>query len=175
MSTNLKPGQRAERRTFITIAEWTEGSSDTPKRVILGKRVEDASMEFNADIEQTTDILGINYTDVNKTQPQMTFDPAYIIGGDDLMEYLYKAALRNDMSAFNNVFTVYQVAAFDGDKTNGYYTVKHENCSIIPTSLGGDAYLAMPFDVYFSNDITEGTINKLADDFEFTETQTVAG
>ena len=154
-------GQREERKTLITVASWTEGSNTT-KTAILGARVEDSSIEFNADVETTTDILGINYTDVNKTQPQQSFDPAYILGGDDLMAYLNEKALSNDINGYNGAFDVYIVAAYmtevSGTSTK-YRTIKHSNCSIIPQSLGGESYVGMPFDVHFSNDITMGSVS----------------
>lgn len=163
----LTTGQRAERKMLITVAEWKEGDDGTKKRVILGKRTEDSSIEFNADVETSTDILGINYSDIGKTQPQQTFDPAYVIGGDDFMSYLLTAAMKNDISAYNGKFDVYIIAAWLTD-AGKYYAVKHAGCSIIPDSLGGEAYAGMPFTVYFSNDITEGSVDKLSDDFEFT-------
>ncbi len=148
-------GKRVERKMLITIATWgTDGAA------ILGARVEDSSIEFNADVETTTDILGINYTDVNKTQPQQTFDPAYVIGGDKLMEYMTEASLSNNINAYNGAFDVYVVAAYLTDGTK-YKTVKHSKCSIIPSSIGGESYLAMPFDVYYSNDITEGSVTSI--------------
>ena len=156
---SMAVGQRAERKLLITIAAWTEDSEK--KACILGTRTEDSSIEFNADTATSTDILGINYTDVNKTQPQQTFDPAYIIGGDDLMAYMNQAALRNDINAYNGVFDVYVVAAYLKD-TAKYYTVKHSGCSIIPSSLGGDSFVSMPYDVYFSNEITEGYVSSIA-------------
>lgn len=155
---DMAANQRTERKTLITIAKWKE--NETTKTAILGARTEDSSIEFNADVETTTDILGINYTDLNKTQPQQSFDPAYIIGGDALMAYLNAAALGNDINAYNGVFDVYIVAAYlkDADK---YFCVKHSGCSIIPQSLGGDSFVSMPFDVYFSNDITKGSVAKI--------------
>lgn len=167
MALNLETGQRAQRKTLITVAEWLTGTTTTI-REILGTRVEDSSIEFNADIETTTDILGITYTDVNKTEPQQTFDPFYVIGGSQLAEYLTEAALKNDIDAYNNKFNIYVIAAFKSGGTNGYYAVKHEGCSIIPTSIGGDSYTALPIEVHYSNDITEGSVDKLASDFVFT-------
>lgn len=166
---NLNNGQRAERKTFITVAEWgTDGDS---KREILGTRVEDSSLELNADIEKMTDIRGINYADVNKTEPQQDFDPYNIMGGSALAEYLVKAALENDIAKYNGVFTVYLILAVLGTE-GSYYAVKHTGCSIIPTSVGGDAYVSMPIEVHLSNNITVGTVDKLADDFEFSPSVT---
>ena len=87
MAVNLDTGVRAQRKTLITVAEWTDGG--TQKREILGARTEDSSIEFNPDIETVTDILGITYTDVNKTEPQQDFDPFYVMKDSDLAEYLY--------------------------------------------------------------------------------------
>lgn len=165
MAVNLGAGQRAQRKTLITVAEW--GKDSAKKREILGVRTEDSSIEFNADIATSTDILGTTYTDVNKTEPQQTFDPFYLIGGSELGDYLASAALANDIQAYNNVFNVYIITGFIG--TDGQYEcVKHEGCSIIPTSLGGDSYVSMPIEVHFSNKITKGTVDKLSDDFTFT-------
>lgn len=171
---NLKEGQRAERKLLITVAEWdgTKYGGTANDREILGKRTEDSSIEFNPDIETSTDIRGINYTDVNKTQPQQDFDPYYILGGSKLGSYLTQAALENDIQAYNNVFTIYIITAFIG-ADGAFHTVKHSNCSIIPTSLGGDNYTNMPIEVHLSNDITKGTVDsgddgKLSEDFVFT-------
>lgn len=138
-------------------------------RQILGARTEDSSIEFNPDVETSTDILGITYTDVNKTEPQQDFDPMYIIGGSKLAAYLVTNALANNIDAYNNVFNMYLISAFiDGDKASSYYAVCHSGCTILPTSMGGDAYTALPIEVHFSNNITEGSVDKLTDDFTFT-------
>lgn len=185
----LDNGQRVQRKYLITVAEWGgtwDDSGDKPtytgttNREILGTRVEDSSIEFNADIATSTDIRGTTYTDVNKTEPQQTFDPMYVLGGSDLGEYLVKAALKNDIDKYNGVFNIYIITAFIGvanetsvsetepkETVTDYYAVLHRNCSVIPTSLGGDAYTAMPIEVHYSNDLFEGSVNKLAKAFTF--------
>lgn len=162
---NLTSGQRAERKLLITVAEWTEGTTLT--REILGTRTEDSSIEYNSDIETTTDILGINYTDLNRTQPQQDFDPYLILGGSKLGAKLNDIRRRNALSELNQ-FTMYIITAFVGDSTNGYAAEKHVNCTITYNSIGGDTNVNFPISVYFSNDITSGTVNKLSDDFVFT-------
>lgn len=166
---NLATGQRAERKLLITVAEWTEGSSQGSSQVreILGTRTEDSSIEYNPDIETTTDILGINYTDLNKTQPQQDFDPYLILGGSKLGAKLNDIRRRNALSELSQ-FTVYIITAFVGDATNGYAAEKHTGCTITYNSIGGDTNVNFPISVYFSNNITLGTVDKLADDFVFT-------
>lgn len=161
---NLNEGQRAERKLLITVAEWTEGS--TQVREILGRRTEDSSIDYNADIETTTDILGINYTDLNRTQPQQDFDPYLILGGSKLGAKLNDIRRRNAISELN-VFTVYIITAFAG-AAGSYEAEKHTDCTIVYNSIGGDANVNMPISVYFSNNITTGTVDKLSDDFTFT-------
>lgn len=171
---NLAQHQRAERKLLITVAEWEEtvGTTTTTKREILGRRTEDSSIEYNPDIQTSTDILGINYTDVNKTQPQQDFDPYLILGGSALGAFLNDKRRRNALSELNS-FKIYIITAFVGDSTNGYATERHDDCTILYNSMGGDANVNFPISVYLSNKITTGTVNKLSDDFEFTPDVTV--
>lgn len=161
---NLPTHQRAPRKLLITVAEWTDGS--TQKREVLGRRTEDSSIEYNADIETTTDILGINYTDVNRTQPQQDFDPYLILGGSELAAKLNDIRRRNAIEELSQ-FTIYIITAFVGT-AGSYEAEKHVNCTIAYNSIGGDTNVNMPISVYLSNDITNGTVDKLSDDFTFT-------
>lgn len=175
MAMNLTEGKVAQRKTLIMVAEWPETGSETPNRELLGTRTEDSSYELNPDIQTSQDILGKTYTDVNKTEPQQTFDPFYLIGGSKLGEYLVNAILENNIDAYTNAFTVYIIAAFISETVTEsqtsvtyYRTAKHTGCSIIPTAIGGDTRNNMPIEVHYSNVITMGKVNKLSDDFTFT-------
>lgn len=142
-------------------------TSTTNYREVLGVRTEDSSIEFNPDIETSTDILGTTWTDVNKTEPQQDFDPFYLMGGSELGAYLAEAALDNNIDAYNNTIDVYVITSFIGS-SGSYKAVKHQHCSVIPQSMGGDSYVSMPIEVHYSNDIIRGTVDKLGDDFVFT-------
>lgn len=161
---NLREHQRAERKLLLTVVEWMEGT--TPVREIVGRRTEDSSIDYNADIETTTDVLGINYTDVNRTQPQQDFDPYLILGGSKLGALLNDIRRRNALSELDQ-FNIYIITAFAGT-TGAYEAEKHTGCTIAINSIGGDTNVNMPISVYFSNDVTLGTVDKLADDFVFT-------
>ncbi len=163
---NLPTHQRAPRKLLVTVVEWTESGSESPKREVLGRRTEDSSIEYNADTETTTDILGINYTDVNKTQPQQDFDPYLVLGGSELAAKLNDIRRRNAIEELSQ-FTVYIITAFTGS-ASAYDAEKHVNCTIVYNSIGGDVNVNMPISLYFSNDITLGTVDKLSDDFKFT-------
>ena len=169
---NLNAGQRAARKLLITVAEWTEGTGQV--REILGTRTEDSSIEYNADIQTTTDIRGFNYTDLEKTQPQQQFDPFLILGGSRLGAFLNDIRRRNAVTELNQ-FTMYIITAFIGDSTSGYDAEKHTDCTITYDSIGGDTKVNFPITVYFSNNITTGTVNKLSADFEFSPDVSVGG
>ena len=165
---NLAAGQRAERKLLITVAEWTDAASpEKPLREILGTRTEDSAIEYNPDIQTSTDILGINYTDVNKTQPQQDFDPFLVIGGSKLGAKLNDIRRRNALSELSQ-FTIYVITAFVG--TDGALQAeKHVGCTILYNSIGGDANVNFPISVYLSNDSKTGTVDKLSSDFVFVE------
>ena len=177
MAFNLQAGQRAARKLLITVAEWKEtvGTSVTTMREILGTRTEDSSIEYNADIETTTDIRGINYSDVNRTQPQQDFDPYLILGGSKLGEKLNDIRRRNAVTELNQ-FTVYVITAFKGE-AGQYEAEAHTGCTIAYTAIGGDSNVNMPISVYLSNDYNgsgapkTGTVDKLTEDFQFSPDQ----
>lgn len=168
---NLKPGQRAERKLLVTVVEWEEPQAGTTAtetmRELLGVRTEDSSIEYNPDIQESTDILGNNYTDVNKTQPSQSFDPFLILGGSKLGAFLNDIRRRNALSELQQ-FTVYVITAFIGDETNGYEAERHTDCSITYESFGGDANVNFPITVHYSNKITTGTVDKIGPDLTFT-------
>lgn len=136
-------------------------------RTILGKRTPDSSIEFNVDSEDSTDILGINYHDINKTQPSQSFDPHLILGGDKFSEFLNDIRRRNALTELSQ-FTAYVITSFIGDATNGYDAERQTGCTVEYDSIGGEDNVNFPFTLYFSNNITLGKVDKLADDFTFT-------
>lgn len=169
----LPQHQRAERKLLLTVAEWTEGTGTSASQVreLLGRRTEDSSIEYNADIQTSTDILGINYTDINKTQPQQDFDPYLILGGSKLGALLDDIRRRNALAELSQ-FTLYVITAYidtGSGTTHAYQAEKHINCTITYNSLGGDANVNMPISVYFSNESVTGTVDKLSIDFTFTQ------
>ena len=176
---NLKAGQRGERKLLITVAEWNEpaldGTTETTVEVreILGTRIADSQIDYNPDIQESTDILGQNYTDVNKTQPTQAFEPNTIIGGAKLSAYLNDIRRRNALSELTGAFTIYVITVFVGNETDGYEAEKHEECTITYDSIGGESNVDFPFTVHFSNKITTGTVDKLTPDFNFTSDVTI--
>ena len=154
--------------TGETAPTWAESTYyKTVDRAILGKRTPDSSIEYNLDTEDSTDILGQNYHDVNKSQPSQGFDTHPILGGDKFSEKLNDIRRRNALTELNQ-FTVYVITLFVGNSTNGYDTERHTECSVDYESIGGESVVNFPFTIYLSNKLTLGTVNKAKLDFTFT-------
>lgn len=174
---NLKNGQRAERKLFVTVAEWKEPLDGTTGeetvREILGRRTEESTLDMNADIQESTDILGNNYTDVNKTQPTQTLDPFLILGGSRLGAFLNDIRRRNALSELTGAFTIYLITLFVGDETNGYEAERHDECTITYESIGGDSNVNFPITIHLSNKITTGKIDAFTENFVFTPDVTI--
>lgn len=174
---NLKDGQRAERKLLVTVLEWQEPTLDGTTtgvetvKALLGVRTEDSAIEYNPDIQESTDILGNNYTDINKTQPSQAFDPHLILGGDRLGAYLNDIRRRNALSELGG-FTAYIITAFVGHE-GAYEAERHTDCSVTYDSFGGDANVNFPYTVHFSNKITTGTVDKIGPDLQFVADTTI--
>lgn len=194
---NLRTGQRAERKLLVTVAEWADAESSITNiegtkvsREILGTRTEDSSIEYNAEVNTSTDIRGNNYTDIDRTQPQQDFDPYLILGGSKLGAKLNDIRRRNALSELDQ-FAVYVITMFvDGtvvsNTGSGYQAERHNHCTIAYNSMGGDSNVNFPISVYLSNDLSLtpsgqsldpkgglGYVDKIAEDFTFTRDVTV--
>lgn len=160
--------ESAEAPTFAANTYYSRAE----QREILGTRTEDSSIDYNADVETSTDIRGINYTDINKTQPQQDFDPYLVLGGSKLGALLNDIRSRNALSELSQ-FMAYIITAFIGNEADGYAAERHEGCTILYNSMGGDANVNFPISLYLSNNWGGagkpeiGTVDKLSEDFVF--------
>ena len=151
---NLAPGLKADRKLEMIFVNM--GTSETAKWEILGRGVEEASVAFNHDTNQATDILGITDTVVSPAKPEFDLDPCTIRGGQKLSEKLLDIERRNAIAELGQ-FEILHVHCYLG--TAPSFTAElHKNCTIVPQSLGGSSYVDMPMNVYLSNDKTLGTV-----------------
>ncbi|MDD6313305.1 MAG: hypothetical protein PUB08_07630 [Firmicutes bacterium] len=165
-SFNLVDKQLAERKLLVTAVNT--GTSSEPVWEVVGVRVEDSSIDYNPDTETFTDILGITYTDIKKTEPAQDVEPFTIRGGSILAAQLDDIMQRNALSELS-LFDVLVIRGFYGTSTNGYKAEKHSGCTIEVKSIGGDSNVNMPICIHYSNDKTFGTVNSLKSPITFTE------
>lgn len=154
---NLAAGQKAERKLEMVFVNTGTAGGPEYKWELQGRGVEDASWEYNHDVEQTTDILGMNETAVSGSKPTMELDPNTIRGGQKLNAKLLDIERRQATSELST-FDVLLIHCYLGAATSGPFTAEvHHNCTVVPTSLGGSNYVGMPMSIYLSNECELGT------------------
>ena len=164
---NLGNGEKAARKKLKTYVDVpTTGSSGTYNWCLVGRGVEDSSIELNPNEDKKTDILGITDTDITKLEKTQSFDPNTIRGGagfKELNEYLHSLLIENQLEKFSqfNVMTVYEY--IDGSDMGSFAAIVEKNCTITPQSLGGSSYVDMPIQISYSNDIIKGTVTYSAE------------
>ena len=142
------------------------GSGSTPEWEVQGYKTEDNSIEYNADVTTITDILGDTYTDVNKLERKISFDPNTLRQGSKLSELLLKYERDDELDKFSS-FKVLIIYGFLG--TDGSYEADmYDACTIFPTSLGGSSRVNFPFEINFGGNKTKGTVNSMRAPITFT-------
>ena len=163
---NLTAGQKADRKLDMIFVDV--GGSGTETCELLGRGVEDASVEYNHDTDTVTDILGITDVNVSAAKPELDLDPCTIRGGQKLSAKLLDIERRNAVSELS-MFDVLHVHCFLGAASGSFTAEKHTGCTIVPQSLGGSDYVGMPMNVHLSNNKTLGTCTIAAGVPTFTE------
>lgn len=152
---NVGEGVKAARKLLRTYVDVSD--DDTPEWYLVGTGIEESAIELNPDTETITDILGVTTTTVNKWEASQSFAPFTVRGGSKLAFKLHKIwqdKTPEKLSLFN-VLIVYK---YIGEDTTGYEAEVQKNCTINITSIGGSAYVDMPIEILYSNDIVKGTV-----------------
>lgn len=135
------------------------GTPDSPEWEILGYKVEDASVEFNWNEEKVTDITGITYSSITKSEPEMSLEGYIINTKSNFLKTLSSMAIRNAYEDFSN-FEILTVYWWLKDTNNGYLAKVEKDCTIKPDSIGGQDYARITPTISFSNNATFGTAKK---------------
>jgi hypothetical protein len=152
---NVGAGVKAPRKLLMTFVDVSDDGS-TPEWELVGRGVEDSSIDLNPSTETTTDILGITDTSVTKWEPSQSLDPNTVKGGSKLNFKLHKI-WQDKKPELLSKFNVLIVYAYIGE-TNNFEAEMQKSCTINVTSLGGSAYVDMPIEISYSNDSTRGTV-----------------
>lgn len=136
---------------------------------IQGYKTEDTAIEYNPDKSTMTDVRGVTFTDVNKFEKNISFDPNTLRAVDNdgkLNLLLHKYERGDELSKFSQ-FRVLIGYGYWGD--NGAYEADvYTGCTITPNSLGGSSRVDFPYDIDFGGEKILGTIDKLKKGLKFT-------
>ena len=152
---NVDNGVKVARKLLMTYVDVSDGS--TPEWEIVGRGVEESAIELNPETETVTDILGITETSITKWEATQTFEPNTVRGGSKLNMKLHQIWQDKTPEKLTQ-FKVLLVYAYLGT-TGKFEAEMHKGCTVNPTSIGGSAYVDMPIEITYSNDITKGTVS----------------
>ena len=166
MNFNTKEGATVSRKLLILYLNT--GTSEAPVWSVIGKRVEDSSMEYDWGDETKTDILGDTYTELKTPTITQTFDPCELDAGDKAQLRLWNQSIKDhDVAAMSNN-DVLVVHAYTGDAESGAFAERYMSSTVRPTSLGGSSNIGMPIDVTFGGKRQTGTATSTGGTVTFT-------
>lgn len=155
LSFNTTAGAVVERKMLLLYLNT--GTFSEPVWSVIGKRVEDSSMEYDWSEESKTDILGDTYTTAKTPVISQTFDPGELDAGDVAQVKIWNQAIRDhDVAAMcNNDLLV--VHAYAGTADTAVFAERYPTSMVKPSGLGGSSNVGMPIDVTFGGKRSTGT------------------
>lgn len=144
------------------------GSSETPVWSVIGKRVEDSSMEYDWREESKTDILGNTHTTMDEPIITQTFDPCELDSGDTAQVKIWNQSIKDhDVAAMcNNDLLV--VHTYAGTASTAVFAERYPSSAVKPSGLGGSNNVGMPIDVTFGGERSVGTASVSGGNVTFT-------
>lgn len=155
LTFNTAAGAAVERKLLLLYLNT--GTSSTPVWSVIGKRVEDSSMEYDWGEETKTDILGEAHTTMKKPVITQTFDPCELDAGDVAQVKIWNQSIKDqDVAAMTNNDCLV-VHTYAGTAGTAVFAERYSACMVKPSGLGGSANVGMPIDVTYGGKRTQGT------------------
>ena len=142
--------------TYID-ASFTDNTGDSwaPSWFLIGKDIEEMSVELNPDTETVKNILGETSVKDNGYEPSMSADPYYANPKDSIYAKLKSIAMERLVD--DDCKTTILEVIIDPDDS-GSHEAYIEDVVVKPQSYGGDTSgFAIPFDVLFDGNRQKGT------------------
>lgn len=163
---------KAERKY---LAHYLDAAFDktyaAPEYVILGKDLEDFSVELNPDVETSKNILGENSVKHNGYEASSSADPVYFDYDDALTEKIMEIAmLRKTGDACRTSYVEVLLKPGENGVNPTVIRAVREDVYVIPTSYGGDTSgVQVPFEIRFAGNRTEGSFDPATKKFTASE------
>lgn len=159
LTFNTEPGVTVARE--LLIAYLNTGTSEEPVWSVVGKRVEDSSIEMDWSTETKVDIFGNTYTTGKKATKTQTFEPCELDASDAAQIKIWNLAIKdNDVNALLNQDML--IAHFYAGNEGQNFAERYYACAVLPTGLGGEGggSVGMPIDITYGGTRTIGTVTK---------------
>jgi len=138
---------------FYIDSSWGSG---TPSWFLIGKDIEDMSIDLGADVETTKNILDETSVSLNGYEPSIEVSPYIANPTDAIWNKLKSAAMDRVMDDEHCKTKMLEVLVEDTEATS--HSAWMQDCYVVPQSVGGDTTgLQIPFDVHPDGTRTAGT------------------
>lgn len=128
---------------------------DIPKWYLIGRDIEDMSVELNPETETIKNILDETVTNDNGYEPSVSAETYYANTDDDIYPKLKDIAM-NRLTGDSCKTKVLEVLI---DKKDGPYDAWIEDCVVKPQSYGGSqGGINIPFNISFNGNRKQGTV-----------------
>lgn len=153
MATNTSDMGKLKRSHLLHFIDASFGG-DTPNWYLIGKDIEDMSVELNPETESVKNILDETSFNDNGYEPSVDADTYYANTGDSIYEKLKDIAM-NRLTGDSCKTKVLEVIV---DKKTGAYDAWIEDCYVKPQSYGGaQGGVNIPFNIAFAGNRQQGT------------------
>lgn len=145
---------KLKRSAHLFYIDTTFGGT-TPNWYLVGKDVEDMSIELNPDVETKKNILDETTVNDNGYEPSISVDTYYANPSDGEFYTKIKNIAMNRLTGDECKTKVLEVVV---DKTTGPYDAWIEDAVIKPQSYGGpQGGISIPYNVHFDGNRKQGT------------------
>lgn len=147
--------KKLKRSALLHYLDSTFGGQ-TPAWFIIGKDVEDLSVELNPDTETVKNILDESTVNDNGYEPAFDVDTYFANPSDGEFYEKIKDIAMNRKTGDECKTKVLEILI---DKTSGPYDAWIEDCIVKPQSYGGaQGGVRIPYNVTFSGNRQKGTV-----------------
>lgn len=144
---------KLERKALLHYIDASFGS-DSPEWFLIGKDIEDMSVDLNPDTETVKNILGETSVKDNGYEPSMSADPYYANPEDSIYDKIKEIAMQRLKG--DACRTKILEVIIDGESP---YEAYIEDVIVKPQSYGGGTEgVNIPFDVLFDGNRKKGTV-----------------
>ncbi len=146
---------KIKRKQFAT---YIQAQTSTPSYVLLGTDLEELSIEMNANVVKTANILGETSVSIDKYEKQSSVEPFKADSGDDLFTWL-KEIIDGDQTLSDLETNVVHVDLYATPTVDAYPAYK-ENVVVEVVSYGGNTEaFQIPFNIHYTGVRVAGTFN----------------
>ena len=157
---NSYANPKVETKRFKIYADV--GSGGSPEWELQGRGVESWTVEENADVEKTTDVLGTVDMERGTAQPTQSGVAIKLRKGSKLGQMLFDAWFKRDYEKLNAVKILQKFEFADGEESDTCLARLEEDVMIAINNFTGEAggYLGFEIDIHYANKTTTGTMPK---------------